>query len=80
MLVGNKCDLKHARAVTTEEGAAFAEKNGLSFIETSALDATNVDEAFTQVLAGERSIDARGNSLWKGRDGAASRFFRGCVD
>lgn len=53
MLVGNKCDLTQSRVVTTEEGVAFAEKNGLSFIETSALDATNVDEAFTQVLAGE---------------------------
>ncbi|KAK6036519.1 Ras family protein, partial [Cooperia oncophora] len=28
----------------------FAEKNHLAFIETSALDSTNVNEAFTEVL------------------------------
>lgn len=52
MLVGNKCDLRHLRAVTTEEASAFAEKNNLSFIETSALDATNVEKAFTTILTG----------------------------
>merc|ERR1711988_613878 len=36
MLVGNKKDLGHLRAVTTEEGRSFAEANNLSFIETSA--------------------------------------------
>lgn len=51
MLVGNKCDLKHLRAVTTEEGSAFAEANGLSFIETSALDSTNVEGAFRSILS-----------------------------
>lgn len=31
---------------------AFAETNNLAFIETSALDATGVDEAFRQILTG----------------------------
>jgi len=52
MLVGNKSDLKHLRAVSTEEAKDFAEKNSLSFIETSALDATNVDTAFFSILKG----------------------------
>ncbi|CAB1317715.1 unnamed protein product [Coregonus sp. 'balchen'] len=39
MLVGNKSDLRHLRA-----------KNTLSFIETSALDSTNVEEAFKNIL------------------------------
>ena len=30
------------------------EKNNLSFIETSALDSTNVEPAFQQILTGER--------------------------
>ncbi|PJF19157.1 hypothetical protein PSACC_00993 [Paramicrosporidium saccamoebae] len=51
LLVGNKSDLRHIRAVSTEEGASFAEKNGLFFIETSALDATNVDKAFETILS-----------------------------
>ncbi|KAG8966860.1 hypothetical protein FRC03_011181 [Tulasnella sp. 419] len=50
MLVGNKSDLKHLRAVTTEESKVFATDNGLSFIETSALDASNVESAFQNIL------------------------------
>ena len=50
MLVGNKSDLKHLRAVPSEEAASFAEKNNLSFIEASALDSSNVDTAFENVL------------------------------
>ena len=30
----------------------FTEKNGLSFIETSALDSTNVEIAFQNILTG----------------------------
>lgn len=50
MLVGNKSDLRHLRAVPTDEAKSFAEKNSLSFIETSALDSTNVETAFQQIL------------------------------
>jgi Ras-related protein Rab-11A len=50
MLVGNKSDLKHLRAVPTDEAKAFATENGLSFIETSALDASNVESAFQTIL------------------------------
>lgn len=50
MLVGNKSDLRHLRAVPTEEAKAFAERNELSFIETSALDSTNVEVAFRNIL------------------------------
>lgn len=32
---------------------AFAERNNLAFIETSALDATGVEEAFRQILTGK---------------------------
>ncbi|CAB1325994.1 unnamed protein product [Coregonus sp. 'balchen'] len=39
MLAGNKSDLRHLRA-----------KNNISFIETSALDSTNVEEAFKNIL------------------------------
>ena len=50
MLVGNKSDLRHLRSVQTEDAKAFCEKEGLSFIETSALEATNVEEAFQIIL------------------------------
>ena len=75
MLVGNKSDLRHLRAVPTEEAKSFASKwrsperlrcpfssmvlisfstgeNHLSFIETSALDASNVELAFQNILTG----------------------------
>jgi len=50
MLVGNKSDLRHLRAVPTEEAKQFAAENTLSFIETSALDASNVELAFQNIL------------------------------
>ncbi|KRX96513.1 Ras-related protein Rab-11A, partial [Trichinella pseudospiralis] len=50
MLVGNKSDLRHLRAVPSDEAKAYTEQNCLSFIETSALDSTNVEAAFTNIL------------------------------
>ena len=50
MLVGNKCDLRHLRAVSVEDGKKYANDSELSFIEASALDATNVEEAFHQTI------------------------------
>jgi len=50
MLVGNKSDLRHLRAVETDEAMAFSEQHNLAFIETSALDATGVDAAFQRIL------------------------------
>ncbi|XP_055811249.1 ras-related protein RABA5a-like [Solanum dulcamara] len=50
ILVGNKSDLKDAREVTTAEGKALAEAKGLFFIETSALDSSNVTASFQTVV------------------------------
>ncbi|KAF8894794.1 GTPase [Infundibulicybe gibba] len=50
VLVGNKSDLKHLRAVPTDETRAFAAENNLSFIETSALDTSNVEGVFQTLL------------------------------
>ena len=44
MLIGNKCDLAHRRAVSTEEGEQFAKEHGLIFMEASAKTAQNVEE------------------------------------
>lgn len=43
MLIGNKNDLDHRRAVSTKEGEIFAQENGLIFLETSAKSAANVE-------------------------------------
>jgi Ras-related protein Rab-2A len=46
LLIGNKNDLEHRRAVSAAEGKAFADQNGLLFLETSAKTAYNVEQAF----------------------------------
>lgn len=48
MLIGNKSDLEHRRQVSKEEGEAFAQENGLVFLETSAKTAANVESAFVK--------------------------------
>ncbi|KAA3453072.1 ras-related protein RABA1f-like [Gossypium australe] len=50
MLIGNKADLRHLFAVTTDDAKAFAESENTFFMETSALESTNVEHAFTEVL------------------------------
>ncbi|KAJ9698529.1 hypothetical protein PVL29_007551 [Vitis rotundifolia] len=50
MMAGNKCDLKHLRAVSEEDGQGLAEREELSFLETSALEATNIEKAFQTIL------------------------------
>ncbi|KAK3034158.1 hypothetical protein RJ639_034654, partial [Escallonia herrerae] len=50
ILVGNKCDLENIRDISVEEGKNLAEVEGLFFMETSALDSTNVKKAFEIVI------------------------------
>ncbi|KAF7120441.1 hypothetical protein RHSIM_Rhsim13G0051800 [Rhododendron simsii] len=50
ILVGNKCDLENIRDVSIDEGKSLAQEEGLFFIETSALDSTNVNAAFEIVI------------------------------
>ncbi|KAM7266717.1 hypothetical protein ACFE04_004614 [Oxalis oulophora] len=47
MLIANKSDLENTRLVSTQDAKDFAEREGLFLMETSALDATNVEPAFT---------------------------------
>ncbi|KAI4351014.1 hypothetical protein L6164_005408 [Bauhinia variegata] len=50
VLVGNKSDLGQSREVEKEEGKGFAENERLFFMETSALQNLNVEEAFMQMI------------------------------
>ncbi|KAF7456695.1 putative small GTP binding protein rab1a [Cryptosporidium felis] len=52
LLVGNKCDLVSKRVVTSDEGRELADSHGIKFIETSAKNAYNVEQAF-HTMAGE---------------------------
>ncbi|KAF8007862.1 hypothetical protein BT93_K1757 [Corymbia citriodora subsp. variegata] len=51
MLIGDESNLCHLMAVPLEDGKSFAENESLYFMETSALDATNVEGAFAEVLS-----------------------------
>ena len=46
LLIGNKTDLEEERIVSYEEGKKLADEKNLEFMETSALNGNNVDEAF----------------------------------
>ncbi|XP_042411729.1 ras-related protein Rab2BV-like isoform X1 [Zingiber officinale] len=50
MMAGNKSDLTHLRAVSESEGQEYAEKEELSFLETSALGSENIEKAFQTIL------------------------------
>ena len=50
MIIGNKIDLKEFREVPNELAMNKAKELGIPLMETSALDATNVKEAFCDLL------------------------------
>ena len=55
ILIGNKKDLENSREVSFDEGKELAEKNGLLFLETSALTSENIQEAF--IISAEQILD-----------------------
>lgn len=64
VFLANKADLVDNREVSREEGMEFAQRRGISFMETSALARMNVDEAFFQVIREIRTAD----SNWEGNN------------
>ncbi len=64
MLVGNKCDLEAKREVSREEGEAFAQKNGLFFLEASAKTAQNVEAAFLETSKKIYELTEKGGLEW----------------
>ncbi|GLU00367.1 hypothetical protein SLE2022_177440 [Rubroshorea leprosula] len=51
LLVGNKSDLTANKVVSYETAKAFADEVGIPFMETSAKDSTNVEQAFMAMAA-----------------------------
>lgn len=69
ILVGNKCDLEESqRQVSDLDGKAFAEKNGMAFIETSALTAVNVAVAFHKLIQKIYSVQENLEKQKEGQD------------
>ena len=50
VLIGNKTDLEDQRKITTEQGKEKAEFYNLTFMETSALNGNNIQEAFNELI------------------------------
>jgi len=71
ILVGNKCDMKDQRQVSYQEGKEFAESLGMQFLETSAKDKINIDEAFMTLTKAILPTVPAGGSGSGGRTGGA---------
>mmetsp|Transcript_31097 Transcript_31097/g.41130 ORF Transcript_31097/g.41130 Transcript_31097/m.41130 type:complete len:208 (+) Transcript_31097:292-915(+) len=63
LLTGNKADKEDERVVSKETAKEFAESLGIPFIETSAKDNLNVEQAFTTIA----------EQLMKQREASAAR-------
>lgn len=51
LLVGNKCDLTTKKVVDYTTAKEFADRLGIPFLETSAKNSTNVEQAFLTMAA-----------------------------
>jgi len=49
ILLGNKCDLVDKKVIETDTGKALAEELGIHFMEVSAKNSINVEEAFLSI-------------------------------
>ncbi|XP_061557081.1 ras-related protein R-Ras [Phyllopteryx taeniolatus] len=50
LLVGNKADLEQQRVISREDAQAFARENRIHYMEASAKNRYNVDEAFMELV------------------------------
>ena len=67
VLVGNKCDLPISeRKVSTNEAEEYANKNGMKFLESSALNRINTKEVFNIAIKKflEKNKDKEDNEGW----------------
>ena len=50
IILGNKCDDESERKVSKEEGEEKAKYHNVAFLETSALNGTNIEKAFQELI------------------------------
>jgi|UniRef100_A0AC35FUT9 small GTP-binding protein len=68
-LAGNKADLASKRVVEYEEAQAYAEDNGLLFMETSAKSSMNVNDIFLAIAKKLPRSEAGGGPAGRGHGG-----------
>ena len=72
-LAGNKADLAAKRQIEVADAQAYADENGLIFMETSAKTALNVNDIFMAIarkLPKNQDAAGAGGGRASGRDGA----------
>ncbi|XP_037535763.1 ras-related protein Rab-22A-like [Nematolebias whitei] len=76
-IAGNKCDLSDAREVPEKDAKDYADSIHAIFVETSAKNAININEVFTEISKRIPVIDAAGGPSGKsfrlGRQASESR-------
>lgn len=70
IIVANKCDLENERQVSTQEGRELAKQFQCKFIESSAKQKINVDEAFYSLV---REIRRFNKETQQGKPGGPSK-------
>ncbi|KAJ6457987.1 ras protein [Mycena sanguinolenta] len=83
IIIGNKCDLEAEREVSMQEGRDLAEELGCTFIETSAKQNVNVEEAFFNVIRqiprSNKSNSGEPQDVKAGGEGEHGGRCSGCV-
>ncbi|KAJ6457978.1 ras-like protein [Mycena sanguinolenta] len=83
IIIGNKCDLEAEREVSMQEGRDLAEELGCAFIETSAKQNINVEEAFFNVIRqiprSNKSKPGEPQDVQTGGEGEHGSRCSGCV-
>jgi len=71
MLIGNKCDMVDKKVIETERGQALADEYSIKFMETSAKNSINVDQAFINLAQDikKRLIDSDNGGAGPGAPG-----------
>ena len=69
LLVGNKCDLTDKKVVEYTRAKAYADQLGISFLETSAKNSTNVEQALMTMAADIKSRVGPSAAAQPGPDG-----------
>ncbi|KAM3692479.1 hypothetical protein ACJW31_08G091800 [Castanea mollissima] len=72
ILIGNKSDSKNDREVLRKEACGFAEKNDLIFLEISALEGTDFDNALKALLT--KLVNNNSNSTTNSNNTTTSCF------
>lgn len=56
VLMGNKCELKTEREISTEEGEELARELNCPYFETSAKETINIEESFFELVREMRRV------------------------